>query len=131
MKLLKRIDRGAQGIFGQFINDDGATICETLEHAYQDYSGKWVPKLPSGNYSCVRGIHRLKDMVPFETFEITGVEGHVNILFHPGNYNEDSEGCVLMGKERVGNMITESRDTWSQWMAVMVGIDSFQLQVFA
>jgi len=86
------------GIFGELVDSDGNIIAQTLEHAYGNDADGWIPKIIDGEYLCVRGMHRLHNKTEdFETFEITGVEGHTNLLFHCGNYDNDSDGCVLLG----------------------------------
>lgn len=128
LKLIRKT-RIASGIFGVILDDQDQQIAVTLEHAYRDYSGNYGPKLPRGVYTCKRGTHALKDGIPFEAFEILNVPGHTGVLFHVGNYNEDSEGCVLLGDEVNGNMITQSKDAFKEFMALQEGCDEFQIQV--
>lgn len=136
MKLvLTRTAREYRGVFGTLVSDDVSFKCVTLEHAYPVFDGNFASKIAKGEYTCVRGMHRLEGMKDsFETFEITGVPGHSDLLYHWGNYNKDSSGCVLLGDaivEDYGNikMITNSRDTFAKFMALMTGINSFQLIV--
>lgn len=112
------------GIFGSLQDDSGNVICVTLEHSYD-----CVPKVPNGTYKCIRSIHALHDGVKFETFEITGVAGHSGILFHIGNYNGDSSGCVLLGKTVNGDAITNSKVTFNKFMTMLVEVDEFTLTV--
>jgi hypothetical protein len=55
----------------------------------------------------------------FTTFEVEGVDGHDNILFHWGNYGQrDSQGCFLVGQMVLPSqidewMITSSRKTFA------------------
>ncbi len=105
----------------------------TLEHAYQE-GELWLPKMKLGSYTCQRGMHRLNGMEQdFETFEITAVPGHTNILFHWGNWTKDSEGCVLLGEALAesseGEMITNSKATFAHFMERLAGVDSFTLTV--
>lgn len=70
----------------------------------------------------------------FQTFEIMDVPGHDNILFHWGNYNKDSEGCVLLGKAEVSqangqHMITSSKETFDIFMKYLAGVNEFTLTV--
>lgn len=69
----------------------------------------------------------------FTTFEITGVAGHSNLLFHWGNFNADSEGCVLLGEAEVQaggrEMITASRAAFARFLASVAGRDTFALRV--
>lgn len=130
MKLV-RSEYRPDGIFGQLTDAKGHPICHTLEHSYNN-----LPKLPPGQYICVRGMHKLHSTPdPFETFEITGVPGHGNILFHWGNYNKDSDGCVLLGDAPVTmpngeKMIPNSKAAFAKFMKDLTGIKEFMLTVF-
>ena len=118
------------GIEGELFDDKGLHVCFTLEHAYQQPDGSYLPKLPVGFYLCQRGQHRLNGMTnSFETFEITAVPGHTNILFHKGNYNNDSEGCVVLGKAIGTGCILESALAFGAFLQLEEGIDSFTLSV--
>lgn len=127
---LKRTMFRDDGIFGELTGDGGQTIATTLEHSYD-----LKPKIPDGVYTCVRGTHALHDGVPFITFEITGVEGHSGLLFHQLNYNEESDGCVGLGKRlgwRLGGktrMITFSKQAFEEFMELQKYVDSFELTV--
>lgn len=129
--ILVREKKRPSGIFGKLCAPDGITFCLTLEHAYPTTEG-YQPKLPAGTYRCVRGPHQLHTGPIFETFEITGVPGHTGILFHVGNWNRDSEGCVLVGYTISGdNALTRSRDTFKKFMELQAGLDEFQLTVLS
>lgn len=131
---LERSDFTRSGIFGGlYKGEQTLPAFYTLEHAYPDIvdPGAWEPKVPTGTYTCVRGTHSLAHSGPFETFEITGVPGHQGILFHVGNTNDDSEGCVLLGTSRstLTPMILESKKAFAAFMELMKGVDSFTLVV--
>lgn len=125
---LHRSEYKTDGIISELISGNTKCIARTLEHSYDS-----KPKLPPGVYKCVRGTHKLHDGVPFETFEITGVPGHSGVLFHPGNWNKDSEGCVLLGDavttSKQGTMITNSKTVFHEFMSLQTGVDSFTLTV--
>lgn len=119
-----------EGIFGNLYDEVGNHIAASLEHAYSQTDATWAAKLYDGEFTCVRGKHRLHNMkADFETFEIEGVKGHDNILFHSGNYNKDSEGCVLLGEDNAGYMITNSRVAFKKFMDLLIGVDQFTLVV--
>ena len=87
-------------------------------------------KIPLGVFKCVRGIHKLHSANhTFETFEITGAEGHTNLLFHPGNTEEDSEGCILLGTVHEGGSIFHSRDAFEEFMKSLEGLKEFELEI--
>lgn len=130
---LRRKLNSEVGIFGQLANDAGDLVAYTLEHAYSD-KGFWAPKIPIGVYICKREIHKIEDgKGPFETFRITGIPGYDgppnSLLFHKGNYNRDSKGCVLLGSYIYGNALVQSTQAFEKFMALMDGVDAFRLTV--
>lgn len=122
------------GVFGEINDQKGNFLFVTLEHAYPLEDG-FTPKIPAGKYTCLRGMHRLAHMEhEFETFQILNVPGHTNVLFHMGNWNKDSDGCILVGKGmgkliNGGDMIMGSLSAFRQFMSVQTGIDTFTLTV--
>lgn len=122
---LLRIECSKDGIFSALCNESGKALFSTLEHSYD-----CKPKISDGTYTCVRGKHRLHGMKEdFETFEITGVEGHSGLLFHWGNWNKDSDGCVLIGSDRVGDTIRDSRRSFASFMELLSGLNEFRITV--
>ena len=133
MKLIRK-DFRTDGIFGQLFKDDNTFFCYTLEHAFVFGDEAPSPAVHAGSYLCVRGDHTLphkKD--PFETFMLTEVPGHTGILIHPGNYQDDSSGCILVGDSIImsgrGQMITNSTATWLKLLEILKDTDSFFLTV--
>lgn len=136
MKLVRDAYR-FDGVFGRLFDEKDHLVAYTLEHSYIQDDKTWKPKLPSGQFICVLGPHRLHGMTSdFQTFEITGVPGHSNILFHWGNFDKDSEGCVLLGAAVVTQadgteMVTHSKDTFKHFMDSKAGVKEFMLRVQA
>jgi hypothetical protein len=132
---LERISYSSEGIFGVLRTDTSLEICKTLEHAYpvvypvQGMIQKFMPKIPIGTYLCRRGVHELPGMNPIETFEVENVGKHTGILFHIGNYNDDSKGCILVGEESDGHMLLKSMGGFARFMENLKGVDSFTLVV--
>lgn len=128
---LKRREFLQKGIFGDFYDESNSRICSTLEHAYGP-GPVYTPKLPVGVYKCVRGQHRLHTG-PLETFEVTKVPNCTGIVVHQGNYNDDSEGCILVGDTEYNvaghEMITNSKMTFAKFLKLQDGLDSFILTV--
>lgn len=131
---LQRVEKGPDGVFGSLTNSiNGVLVAVTLERAYQG-SSTWNAKIPEGKYLCLRGRHQLSSGKPFETFEVTGVPGHFGLLFHPGNFDSDSKGCILVGEtvEHVdpdSKMVTNSREAFATFMIYQEGLESFNLTV--
>lgn len=104
----------------------------TLEHAYL-FDHQYDPKVHAGVYLCIRGDHRLSEGSLFETFELQ-VPKHSGIIFHAGNYNQDSKGCILLGERIVmsgqkpgSRMLLNSIKTFNKFMKHLDGIDQFEL----
>lgn len=117
------------GTFGDLTDESGKLLMYTLEHAYP-IEKLYIPKVPAGEYSCVRGMHRLASMTSdFETFEVMGVPGHSGILFHVGNYNRDSSGCILVGQGFTLKGVTRSKMAFAQFIELQKGVDKFNLRV--
>lgn len=122
------------GIFGQIKAEDGSLTLCTLEHPFSD-GAAFVPKLATGVYTCQRGIHRLHNLVPFETFEVMNVPDFQGksvsgiLCGHVGNYQKDSDGCVLLGTSFGTGCILDSMDAFEAFMAIQTGCDSYQLTV--
>lgn len=135
---MKRLDFLASGIFSALIDPDTDFGVFVLEHAYPvasdgilSMSVNYAPKVPPGVYACQRGIHKLKGMAQaFETFEIMNVPDHTGILFHCGNTESDSEGCLLLGLDRAGDIaVLESREAFTAFMKNLEGINEFTLEI--
>src|ERR1035438_7786436 len=96
---LRRNRQDLYGVFGMLTDEIDNGVCVTLEHAFKNADGTYSALVPAGTYLCVRGQHRLEGMTnTFETFEVTGIIGHTGVLFHRGNYQSDSSGCLLLGE---------------------------------
>lgn len=136
--VLHRNQYREDGIFSQILSLNDDELFVSVEHAYYN-ADMWRPKVPNGIFTCQRGMHRLKGMTEdFETFEILSVPHCTGILFHWGNWNENSEGCVLLGKTMVETphlgkehveMVTNSRTAFAEFMAMQKGVDHFRLYV--
>lgn len=106
---LIRLEKTTDGILGVLVIDEFIQ-CFTIERD--------DTFLKRGQYDCQR-FHGAKYA---DTFEIY-VPGHTAVLFHPGNTEDDSKGCVLVG-QKVGYVsgkraVLESRIAFEQFMARM------------
>jgi hypothetical protein len=138
--LLRNADT-AFGCFGYLRLDGVAGPWCTAEDDWLNNKPN-ISSIPPGTYTCRRTIY-YKHGIP--TFEITGVPGRSRILFHPGNTEEDVEGCVLLGmdfgamtvkdedhatrRERIKWSVVRSKEAFAEFMAALKGVDSFTLTV--
>ncbi len=125
---LQRLDYREDGIFSELLKEDGSVLAFTCEHSYNHR-----PKLYLGTFICKRGTHRLHSGPPFKTFEVTGVNGHSGILFHKGNTQVDSNGCILVGEEfgviDDKKSVLRSKEAFATFIAAVSGLDEFTLLV--
>jgi hypothetical protein len=122
---LRRTAYTIYGVFGQLFDEKENLISFTLEHSFD---GR--PKIPTGEYKCVRGLHRLEHMSSdFMTFEVTNVPDHTGILFHVGNTQADSTGCILLGMEIMDVYLDKSRIAFEKFLELECDVDEFQLTV--
>lgn len=128
--ILTRKLKARWGILSELEDKDSSLSLVTLEHAYLDPTGLYyTSKLPNGVYECVLGEHTLRGHSPQQLYEVTNVPGHTGILFHIGNYNRDSEGCILLGTNKGNECITGSATAFKKFMDFQNGLKSFTLTV--
>jgi hypothetical protein len=115
---LQRIASRPDGIASVLFLDGFPRFC-CLEHAY-DINGFYHPKLSPGIYTCRRGQHKLKTGGYLLTYEICNVLRDSGILFHYGNLEQNSEGCILVGKnfDLIGSQmaVMNTRTAWQMLM---------------
>jgi hypothetical protein len=89
--ILKRILSNAYVTLGQ-LWIGGFPLLATLELPWRD-NHKMVSCIPAGAYTIMR-----VNLPKFgTTYEVLGVPGRSEILFHKGNYPSHTEGCILVG----------------------------------
>ena len=126
MRLI-RVSRTAEATYGVLLWS-GVPFAVTLEDAWRD-NAREVSCIPAGTYACKR-----VDSPRFgDTFEITDVPGRSHILFHRGNTEADTKGCVLVGESfnpvagRPG--ITASNEGFSEFLRLTQDTLEFQFEI--
>lgn len=136
---LKRVSFHDDGTIGVLLCGS-APLCLTLEEEWRD-NAKSISCIPLGSYTC-RRVDTPKHGV---TYEVTGVPGRSAILFHSGNTEEDTMGCILTGREwgwlqakdedtgieRMKLSVLRSREAFKAFMEAIGSRDSFVLHVRA
>jgi len=89
--------QGSDGTFGTLIVPlPGASVLQTMEDDWLD-NRAGISCIPEGTYPLVRSWFYKHN---YEVFEVTKVPGRHRFLIHPGNTEEDVEGCIAPGFSR-------------------------------
>ena len=105
LSILKRIDDEYLG------GTENQYFCDTLEPTWRDYEhGAYKVKghsaIPEGRYAVVISWSpKFKQWLPI----LLGVPNFDGIRIHAGNTSEDTEGCILVGKNRLVGQVLDSR----------------------
>jgi hypothetical protein len=109
---LEETDEGALGV----LLVRGEIFCMTLQPDSRDRERY---QIPAGVYP-LRRFHGARWR---NTLEIV-VSGHTALLFHAGNWEEDSTGCVLVGSEagklRGQRAVTNSGTTFERFQGQVI-----------
>lgn len=100
---LRRHPPTPQGIFGELLVN-GQWECWTLEDQGTNLAGHPLP-IPAGTYPVeITPSQRFHHLLPW-----VNVPGYSGIRIHAGNTTADTEGCILVGRERTAEGILLSR----------------------
>lgn len=121
---LKRIFKGEDYTIGRLYLD-GKYFCDTLEDKVRKLPAQ-CPSTPKGiNCKCPEKVYG-KTAIPEGEYKVTmeysprfkrvlprlrDVPHFIGILIHPGNDESNTEGCILVGKNKVKGKVLESRAT--------------------
>ena len=89
---LKRVVSNCNGTFGVMLDSEDRPFAVTLELPWENNKQN-VSCIPAGEYKC----QSVQSPKFGDTWEICGVKGRDDILFHKGNYLRDTHGCILVG----------------------------------
>ena len=90
---------------------EGLQICDTLEPTWRDYANgaykvKGRSAIPEGRYAVVISYSpKFKQWLPI----LLGVPKFEGIRIHAGNTAKDTEGCILVGKNKLVGQVVDSR----------------------
>lgn len=122
-----RLEKGADGTFG-VLRLDGRVFCVTLELPDRDNAVN-VSCIPAGSYTC----RKVESPTFGPTYEIDDVPGRSHILFHAGNIADDTQGCVLLGKQFgvLGQHrgVLQSGSTFRDFLEKCSGVEGFQFSI--
>ena len=124
---LQRMNEEHGCTLGVLSNKDGV-ICYTLENPWLE-NRRNVSCIPEGEYECTPYSSAKYPNV----WELQNVKDRSKILIHAGNFEEDTRGCILIGKHIADysgkKMITNSRHTLKKLRDIIGVKNSFTIEV--
>ena len=128
LEILRLEEHESFGTFGVLrINKN--VFCVTLEPPDElNITGK--SSIPAQQYMCIK--HKSPKFG--KTFKVVNVPGRTDVLFHSGNFAEQTEGCILLaqyfGKLKGNRAILNSGNTFDHFMEIMKKVGYFHLTIY-
>ena len=112
---LKRIYRGADYTVGRLYSGPYDYVCDTLEPSSLQGYGQGQAIAPGRYTVVVTWSPRFRRWLPL----LVGVNGREGIRIHAGNTPQDTEGCILVGDNRVKGQVLDSQSTLQRLMRLL------------
>ena len=127
VKILRMNEDPISGTFGALLIQE-KPFCVTLEPSDQ-LNRQFVSSIPAQQYWCKKHFSpQFK-----ETYKILDVPGRDDILFHPLNIVEETEGCIGLaqhwGKLYGDRAVLNSGNTFRKFMKIMGPYERFHLTI--
>jgi hypothetical protein len=133
MKLhLQRIARKPGYTIGK-LSMDGVYLCDTLEDTDRGLKQSMplaeirrlkqagITAIPAGTYDVLVHLvspkyatHPVYRPIGGKLPRLANVPGYEGVLIHIGNYPKDTEGCILVGKNKIVGAVLESTETFNK-----------------
>ena len=122
-----RLPENEYGTFGVLLTGD-LPFALTLERKWLDNQSN-ISCIPLGKYMC----KRVNSPHFGDTFEITDVPNRSHKLFHKGNLDDDSHGCIIIGEQYepvLGSYgLKASGEGFKEFMQRLSGDNTFDLLI--
>ena len=134
---LKRIAKRDTYTIGR-LSIDGQLFCDTLEDTDRGLDQKMslavlkarkrkgITAIPTGRYKVTLGVKSPKySKRPAYNFcegyvpRLINVPAYEGVLIHIGNYPQDTEGCILVGRNTKVGAVLNSTETFKQLYAIL------------
>lgn len=122
-----RIEESEQGTRG-VLRIGKVAFCVTLEPRDEENATN-ISSIPAQQYIC----KRVNTPKHGECFQVMNVPGRTNILFHVGNTDTDTQGCILVGEKfsKIKNSVSvsNSSNAFFFFMQELEPYDKFHLTI--
>lgn len=140
--LLKRKYKASAYTIGD-LYVDSRFFCHTIEDKVRNLPAR-CPDTPSGRSCRCKEKVYAQTAIPAGTYRVTmeysprfkrvlpylhDVPHFLGILIHSGNTEEDSAGCIIVGKNTVKGKVTESRKTSDMLNALLAQASTIEIEI--
>lgn len=107
---------------------DGEYFCDTIEDTDRGLTQTMTDAqvkskkvygqtaIPTGTYRVIINYsNKFKRQMPL----LLNVPGFLGIRIHSGNTEKDTEGCLIVGKNKVVGKVIESKDTYNKLFSIL------------
>ena len=107
---------------------DGVYFCDTIEDTDRGLTQTMTDAqikskkvygqtaIPTGTYRVIISYsNKFKRQMPL----LLNVPGFLGIRIHSGNTEKDTEGCLIVGKNKVVGKVIESKDTYNKLFSML------------
>ena len=125
--LIKRHFKGPQYTIGRLFVD-GVYECDTLEDVVREGGVKVAGEtaIPAGKYPVrITWSVRFKKNLPI----LDNVPNFTGVRIHTGNTAKDTEGCILVGYNRVKGRVVDSRAAFKRLFAKLKTVQQIELEI--
>jgi hypothetical protein len=119
---LEDVDRGLK----QSMTETGISLLKIAgQTAIPTGTYKVVTNVVSPKYSTREAYKFCEGKVP----RLLDVKGYEGVLIHIGNYPEDTDGCILVGENKVKGQVINSTETFKRLYAVLETADEIIIEI--
>lgn len=124
---LNRIAKKSKYTIGK-LYIDGEYFCDTIEDTDRGLTQTMTDTqikskkvygqtaIPTGTYRIIISYsNKFKRQMPL----LLNVPGFLGIRIHSGNTEKDTEGCLIVGKNKVVGKVIESKDTYNKLFSIL------------
>lgn len=122
---LFRVKEDEYGTHGYMVDEDNNILCRTIERRWHDNQHD-ISCIPDGTYPCVPHI---KSNNGQHCWLLNNVPGRTGVLIHTGNTENDSEGCIIVGRDPTPEGVSHSMEALDHLHFVLP--DNFDLAVIS